>query len=48
MSIVRDWNRLPKKLVCNPSLEMFKARFYGALNNLVWGKMSLPTSGLLD
>ena len=33
--IVRHWNRLPSKVVDDPSLEAFKARLDGALHNLV-------------
>ncbi|KFR03369.1 hypothetical protein Y956_15432, partial [Nipponia nippon] len=35
MRVVRHWNRLPREAVDAPSLEMFKARLYGALSNLV-------------
>jgi len=33
--VVRCWNRLPRKVVDAPSLEVFKARLDGALGNLV-------------
>jgi len=33
--VVRHWNRLPRKAVDSPSLEVFKARLDGALSNLV-------------
>ncbi|KFO57039.1 hypothetical protein N302_02226, partial [Corvus brachyrhynchos] len=33
--LVRHWNRLPREAVGAPSLEEFKARLDGALNNLV-------------
>ncbi|KFO53716.1 hypothetical protein N302_12888, partial [Corvus brachyrhynchos] len=33
--VVRHWHRLPREVVDAPSLEMFKARLDGALNNLV-------------
>ena len=33
--VVRFWNRLPKEMVDVPSLEVFKARFDGALDNLI-------------
>ncbi|KFQ83840.1 hypothetical protein N337_00788, partial [Phoenicopterus ruber ruber] len=33
--VVRHWNRLPREVVNAPSLEVFKARFDGALSNLV-------------
>ena len=32
---VRCWNRLPRKVVDAPSLEVFKARLDGALGSLV-------------
>ncbi|KFV50587.1 hypothetical protein N341_12437, partial [Tyto alba] len=35
LRVVRHWNRLPKEVVSVPSLEEFKARLDGALNNLV-------------
>ncbi|GAB0176466.1 triadin [Grus japonensis] len=35
MRVVRHWNRLPREVVDAPSLEVFKARFDGALGNLV-------------
>jgi len=41
MRVVRHWNRLPRKAMDAPSLVVFKARLDGALNNLVWWKMSL-------
>ena len=33
--VARCWNRLPRKSVDVPSLEVFKARLDGALGNLV-------------
>ena len=33
--VVRYWNRLPRKAVDAPSLEVFKARLDGALGSLV-------------
>jgi len=35
LRVVRHWNRLPREAVDAPSLEVFKARLDGALNNLV-------------
>jgi len=35
MRVVRHGNRLPREAVDVPSLEVFKARLYGALSNLV-------------
>ncbi|KGL93631.1 hypothetical protein N301_03845, partial [Charadrius vociferus] len=35
LRVVRHWNRLPREAVEAPSLEVFKARFDGALSNLV-------------
>ena len=45
MREVRHWHRLPKKAVDAPSLEVLKARLDGALGNLVWWEVSLPTAG---
>jgi len=44
---VKHWGRLPRGVVDAPPLETFKARFDGALSNLVWVKMSLLTGGEL-
>jgi len=33
--VVRHWHRLPRAAVAAPSLEVFKARLDGALNNMV-------------
>ena len=33
--VVRHWNRLPRKVVDAPSLEVFKTRLDEALGNLV-------------
>ncbi|KFP22069.1 hypothetical protein Z169_14251, partial [Egretta garzetta] len=35
MRVVKQWNRLPRKVVEAPSLETFKARLDGALSNLI-------------
>ena len=35
MRVVRCWNRLPRQVVDTLSLEVFKARLYGALSSLV-------------
>lgn len=34
-TVVRHWNRLPTKAVDTPSLEVYKTRLDGALENLV-------------
>jgi len=46
--VVRHWNRLPRETVNASSLEAFKARFDGALSNLVWREVSLPIAGELE
>ncbi|KFP93687.1 hypothetical protein N329_12351, partial [Haliaeetus albicilla] len=33
--VMRHWNKLPRKVVDAPSLEVFKARLDGALSSLV-------------
>jgi len=48
LRVVRHWHRLPKEAVAAPSLTVFKARLDGALSNLVWWKVSLPTAGGLE
>ncbi|KFP15501.1 hypothetical protein Z169_02539, partial [Egretta garzetta] len=35
MRVVKHWNRLPREVVEAPSLERFKTRLGGALNNLI-------------
>ena len=35
LRVMRHWHRLPREAVDAPSLEVFKARLDGALNNLV-------------
>ena len=35
MTVVRHWNGLPREVVAAPSLAVFKARWDGALSNLV-------------
>jgi len=39
---------LSSEVVDAPSLEMFKARLYGAVSNLVWKDLSLPIAGALN
>ena len=34
-SVVRHWNRLPRRVVDVPSVETFKIRMDGALSNLI-------------
>jgi len=43
--VVKHWNRLPREVVDDPSLEVFKARLDGALSNLVQWKMFLLMAG---
>ena len=45
MRVVRHWHRLPSVVVDAPSLEAFKARLDGAVSNLVWWEVTLPTAG---
>jgi len=33
--MVRHWNKLPREMVDDPSLEMFKVRLDRALSNLI-------------
>ncbi|KFR03670.1 hypothetical protein Y956_08065, partial [Nipponia nippon] len=33
--VVKHWNRLPREVVDDPSLETFKDRLDGALSNLI-------------
>ncbi|KFP10422.1 hypothetical protein Z169_00919, partial [Egretta garzetta] len=35
MSVIKDWNRLPREVAEAPSLETFKVRLDGALSNLI-------------
>ncbi|KFQ49149.1 hypothetical protein N334_00861, partial [Pelecanus crispus] len=35
MRVVKHWNRLPREAVDAPSLQVFKVRLDGALNNLI-------------
>ena len=39
---------MPREAVAAPSVEVFTARLDGALNSLVWWKVSLPTVGGLE
>jgi len=48
LRVVRHWHRLPREAVDAPSPAVFKARFNGALSNLVWWKVSLPMAGGLE
>jgi len=45
MKVVRHWNRLPRAVVAASSLEVFKARLDGALNNLIQWKVSVSMAG---
>jgi len=44
-TIRRHWKRLPGEMVDAPSLETFKARLEGVLNNLIQQWMSLIITG---
>lgn len=44
MRMMLHRNRLPREGADTPSLKMFKAKFYGASNNLLWWNMSLITA----
>ncbi|PKU44430.1 hypothetical protein llap_5262 [Limosa lapponica baueri] len=46
--VVRHWNRLPKKVLHAPSLEMSKTRLNGSLRSLVQWEVSLPMAGRLE
>jgi len=46
--VVRHGNMLLREAVAAPSLAVLKARLDGALSNLVWWKVSLPTAGGLE
>jgi len=45
MRVVKHWHMLSKDVVDAAFLETFKARFDGALRNLIQLKMSLLTAG---
>jgi len=44
MRMVKHWHSLPREVVEDPSLEIFKVRLDGALSNLLQLKMSLLTA----
>lgn len=48
MDAVKHWHRLPRETVHVPSPEVFKIRFDGALSNLVWRKVYVPTVWRLE
>ena len=43
--VVRHKNKFPREVVGAPSLEVFKARFNGALGSLIWWVATLPMTG---
>lgn len=48
--VVSHWNRLPGIICDHPSLEVFKAKLYGAsqVSNFIWWKLSLAMAGDWD
>ncbi|KAJ7398670.1 hypothetical protein BTVI_122975 [Pitangus sulphuratus] len=48
MRVVMHWNRLPRRVVDSPSLEVLKVRLDGAWRNLVQWKVFLPLAGELE
>jgi len=44
--VVRNWNRLPSEVVDATSLEVFRDRLHGTMNNVVWWEVPLPVAGL--
>ncbi len=46
--VVRNWKKLPRDAVDNPSLKTFKARLDQTLSNLILQWMSLVGAGELD
>ena len=46
--MVKHWHRLPREAVCDPSLEVFKARLDGTLGSLIWWLAALPKVGVLE
>jgi len=48
MRVVKHWTRLPREVVCVPSLQTFRMRLDGALGNMIWLKMSLSIMRALD
>lgn len=48
MRAERHWNKLPRETVDATSLEVFQAKLDGALGNLIYVKVSLPTVGGLE
>ena len=47
-STQRKWNRLPKDILCVPSLEAFKVRMDGILGSLIWWLGTLSMAGCLE
>jgi len=48
MRVVRHWHKLLREVVAAPSLEVFKARWDGALSSLVSWEASLLMGGGLE
>lgn len=48
MKVVRNWNMFSRETVDAPSVEVFKAGLDGALDSIIYWKVSLPVAGVLE